>query len=143
MAARKRSLTLTDETWGDRVHRAYRYARDELNLGRDPKTGQATFSYLAIAEKLRAAGIDTSDQALMRLEREPAIPTRMRQRQVAYFALMAYGFDPAEFGLTSDNVNLVGFDLPKIKRALTPTFRWSVDFVTRKSQVRGGVRHAA
>lgn len=115
---------LDTETWGERLHRAYRTARAEAG-SRNPATGEAAFSYRMVADKLRSVGIDVSDQALLRLEEQVDVPRSMRQRQVAYFTLIAYGFDPAEFGLTPDNVILSAFDLPKIKRALAPTFRWS------------------
>lgn len=120
--ARNPLFTLTEETWGDQMHRAYRQARAKFAQGRDPQTGQAAFSYAVVARKLQSVGIPMTDQALFRLEQLTEPPTRMRQRQVAYFALIAYGYDPADFGLTPDNVVLTGFDIPKITRAIAPTF---------------------
>lgn len=124
MAARNRYLTLPDETWGDQIHRAYRHARSRFGR-RDPVTGRASFSYEAVAERMRQAGLDLTDQVLMRLEDHEELPSRMKQRQIAYFALIAYGYDPADFGLTPDNVALAAFDLPKIKKALAPRFSCS------------------
>lgn len=113
------TLTLGDETWGDRVHRAYRVARQRSNGQRDPLTGRATFSYLTVAEKLTATGFPVSDTALLRLEEHRTIPTRATTRRIAYFAILGYGFDPADFGLTADTVDLSGFDVPRIRRMLT------------------------
>lgn len=61
----------------------------------------------------------------MRLEDFDEIPARMRTRQVAYFALVAYGYEPADFGLTPDTVALGAFDINKVKRAVAPAFSWS------------------
>lgn len=126
MAARTASiLKLSSETWGDTIHRAYRTARSQYGRRRDPETGEAKFSYRTVAAKLQAAGIDASDQSLMRLEELDEMPTRMRQRQLAYWVLVAYGYDPEDFGLTADIVSLDAFNVPKIKRVLAPTFSWS------------------
>jgi hypothetical protein len=118
-------LTLTPETWGDQMHRAYRQARARFGGGRDKETGKAAFSYDVVARKLRSVGISMTDQVLLALERLDDPPKRMRQRQVAYFALIAYGYDPADFGLTPANVELSGYDIPRIKKAIAPAFRWT------------------
>lgn len=125
MPSRSPILQLQDETWGDQLHRAYRQARSRFNQRRDPVTGKASFSYDVVAHKLRSVGISMTDQALFRLEELDEASTRMRQRQVAYFALIAYGYDPADFGLTPDNVALAGYDIPRITKAIAPAFSWS------------------
>lgn len=118
MARAATVLKLDAETWGDQLHRAYRQARDMYP--RDPVTGEAVLSYRVVAEKMRAAGIDVGDQTLMRLEDLTELPTRMKSRQIAYFALLAYGYDPEDFGLNPQTVVLTPFDLGRIKRALLP-----------------------
>lgn len=114
-------LKLGEETWGDRLHRAYRQAR--ASRGGKADDGAYRFSYRAVAEKLAEVGFDVSDQTVLRLELHEDVPTRMRDRQLAYFVLIAYGYDPADFGLTPDNVVLTGYDLRKVTRHLAPDRR--------------------
>jgi hypothetical protein len=48
----------------------------------------------------------TSHVSLQRLEKLEQPPTRRAQRALAYLAVLTYGFDPEDFGLTAA-------DLPK------------------------------
>lgn len=86
MAAAQRSavakLSLGDETWGDRVHRAYRAARTQR--GGKAASGEYRFSYRYVADRMAEVGLDVSDQTLLRLENFEEVPTRMRDRQIAY-----------------------------------------------------------
>ena len=82
--------TLGEEPFGHRVYRARKASGVEL---RDA------------AEKV-SRYIFISHTTLHRLERLADPPENRRQRAVAYLALLVYGFDPAQFGLSAD-------DLPK------------------------------
>lgn len=79
---------LPPETWGDRMHRAYRLARKRLG----PR-----FTYRAIARRISEIE-PTSDVAILRLEARDRVPGNPRARRLAVFCLALYNFDPADFG---------------------------------------------
>ncbi len=103
------TLTINDETWGERFHRAYRRGRARHH-----------FTYLGVAEAISATGNPVSDQTLLRLEQADEAPRSVSQRKAAYLALVAYGFEPEEFGLTVENSGLHMADLSALRRALAP-----------------------
>ena len=109
MSATARVLTLDDETFGERIHRAYRQGRTAHG-----------FTYREVAERLSQV-YPVSMQSLQRLEQQPDIPKQARMRLVAYLALIAYGFDPETFGLNHDNTPVGFVDLKKAKAVLDPT----------------------
>lgn len=89
-------------TWGEKVHLAYRRSR-------------ATYghTYREVAERISQI-FPTTDATIVRLESYDTVPKQERVRIVAYLALLAYGFDPSDFGLSPDNVRL---DKQVLKRA--------------------------
>lgn len=46
----------------------------------------------------------TSYKSLSRLERLGELPTDLHRRAVAYLTILAYGFDPEQFGLTDNDL---------------------------------------
>jgi hypothetical protein len=102
-------LSLEDETFGERVHRAYRQGR-----------AQHGFTYREISDWL-APVYPVSMQSLQRIEAQPDLPRQARMRLVAYLALIAYGFEPEDFGLNHDNTPLGFIDIEKTKAVLDPT----------------------
>lgn len=81
-------LALDEETWGERVARARGRARLSL------KEAAARVSRL----------VPVSYSSLMRLEYLDAVPTDVKRRMVAYLALIVYGYEPEEFGLSVDDL---------------------------------------
>lgn len=112
MASSIKHLTLDDENWGERVHRAYRVARDAY--------GGEKINYRAVAERI-AHVFPCSMTSLQRLEHYEEVPAQPRVRLMAFYALVAYGFDPAEFEITPENTPLSSVDLRKTTRLLNPT----------------------
>jgi transcriptional regulator with XRE-family HTH domain len=94
---------LDEESWGERVARAR--ARSKLSL----KEAAARVSAL----------VPTSYSTLMRLEALDVPPSDVKRRVVAFLALVAYGYDPAAFGLSEDD--LPRRITPAQLDALTPT----------------------
>jgi hypothetical protein len=128
------AFTLNDETFGEKVHRAYRQGRAAHG-----------FTYREIADRLSAV-YPVSMQSLQRLELQPDIPRQQRVRLVAYLALIAYGFDPEDFGLNHDNTPLGLLDLEKTKVVLDPnngcSFRSTADHkpeITYESPGQDGI----
>lgn len=116
MPRRTTKLKLEEETFGEKLHRAYRTCRKLYGL-----------KYLDHAEAI-SEWINVSDQALMRWEIDfEDLPTRPRQRQLTYLAIIAYGFDPADFGLTPENSGLAAWDITKVEKALNPANRRPAD----------------
>lgn len=101
-------LSLDDENFGERVHRAYRQGRAAHG-----------FTYREIAERLSTV-YPVSMQSLQRIEAQAEIPRQPRMRLVAYLALIAYGFEPEDFGLNHDNTPVGFIDLAKAKSVLDP-----------------------
>lgn len=98
-------------TWGDRFHLAYRQSRDTFGYG--------YISYSTVAERVSQI-VPTSNQSILRMEGWEELPRNAQTRQVAFFALMALGFDPADFGLTEKNVPLGGFNMARARKLLSP-----------------------
>lgn len=106
-----RSRKLDEETWGERLHRAYRQCRARTGL-----------VYMQHAEAI-SAFVPISDQTLMRSELLEEVPARPNKRQVMFLTLLAYGFEPEEFGLTEETCSLTGFDMKRVRRELDPDRR--------------------
>lgn len=77
-------------TWGESVHMAYRRARALY--------GQ---TYVDVARRINQL-VPVSDPTLTRLEAYKDVPSQERVRRIAYFALLAYGHNPEDFGLTKE-----------------------------------------
>lgn len=122
-----KQLTLGEETWGERVRRAYRQARDTWGGG---------FNYRSVAEQISQV-YPVSMTALQRLEQNVDLPRQPRVRIVAYYTLLAYGFDPTDFGLTPENTPISNIDLRKTKQLLSPKNRGYTSAVTNHDSVRG------
>lgn len=93
MARRTKFQELPEENWGQRVHRAYRQQRD--------RTGRKYMDVAALISKVMPV-YDTTLQRLEKYERAEDLTTR--QRINAWLVLLAYGFNPEEFGITKDMV---------------------------------------
>ena len=78
---------LYPETWGEKLNRAYRRQK--------AKHGQV---YRNVAERISQV-YPMSDATLIRLERNANPPTDPRSVVSAYMAIIAYGYDPADFDL--------------------------------------------
>lgn len=92
--ARKRYFDLGEENWGQKVRRAY-YTQREM-------TGRR---YADIAQTITDVAMPCYVNTLQRLEKYDTVPTTPRQRTMAYLAVLAYGYDPEDFGLTKDMVS--------------------------------------
>ena len=80
--------SLGDETWGERFLRARR--RSGVRLDR--------------AAELISLVVPTSYGTLVRLEQATEQPRSQRQRLVALLALLVYGIDPQDFGLSKSDL---------------------------------------
>ena len=83
------------ETWGDKFHRAYRLARRRYGKG---------FTYREAARRVSVV-LQTNDAAILRLESFDTMPTTPRQRALAVYCLVVYGFEPGVLGFTEHNVD--------------------------------------
>lgn len=81
-----RLQTLDTETWGERV------ARARTRSGVSLKEAAARVSQFE----------QVSYTSLMRLERLGSVPSDGRRRIIAYLALVSYGYDPEDFGLSAN-----------------------------------------
>lgn len=97
--------------WGDEFRAAYQQAKRFFEPG--------VISYAAVAERVSQL-IPTSDTTILRLSYNDDVPTNASTRQIAYLALVAMGFDPAEFGLESRDRGLKGLTDIQIRRMLDP-----------------------
>jgi hypothetical protein len=79
---------LDDETWGERVRRARNRSRLSLKTVEHLIRPMAPASYSYVG----------------RLEQLVAPPSDMKKRAVAFLTLVAYGYDPTEFGLSRDDL---------------------------------------
>lgn len=98
---------LAEETWGDRLHRAYRNARREQGL-----------TYRQVARQVSSV-FPVSDATIIKLEEYSEVPPSPRQRLVAFLALLVYGYDPREFELTAENTPIEGLDLDRVKELIS------------------------
>lgn len=112
MARRKRKtlLHLEPENFGHRIRRAYNTQRNVLG-----------YTYSDIQDRITNSKVmKISDTQLQRLERHEGVPPTSQTRLQAYVALVAYGYDPADFGLDEKNVNLGVIDLDKLYEKVAP-----------------------
>lgn len=105
---------LGEETWGQRLRRAR-----EASL----------LTVRATAEQLTAAGFDVSHTTIARFEDEDEAPRGGHQRAViACVAVLAYGYDPADFDLeeTAGLLNIPAvLDRLSAAAATIASSRWS------------------
>lgn len=109
-------MTLTlegSETWGERFLRAYKKARSH------PEFPPGSITYDAIAERVSQL-VPTTGTSILRLGSADVEPSRPNQRQIAYLALVAMGFDPREFGLSHSDRRLRGLTDRAIHQTLNP-----------------------
>lgn len=85
-------LTLTDETFGERLHRAYRRGRAIYG-----------YRYDTLAETLSSV-CPISGQTILRYEEYDEAPTRPRWRANLVYVILAYGYEPDQFGLSMDDL---------------------------------------
>jgi hypothetical protein len=86
-------MELPAETWGDRFHRAYRYARRREGGG---LTYRKVASFVSNWEP-------TNDATIIRLEGMAAAPRSVKKQRIAVICLVRYGFDPGRFDLSESN----------------------------------------
>ncbi len=101
------TLELPRETWGERVHRAYRLGREQYG-----------YTYKEVAKEITKAGWPVSEQTLFRIEKLPAVPKTARGRMNAWLFLTALGFDPTDFQVHAPMGD--AFDSDAIKKKLDP-----------------------
>lgn len=101
-------LRLDEENWGERVNRAYRRGRRKYGI-----------TYDLVADRISPIE-KTTGGTLVRLGDHEDVPGQARTRKIAWLALISYGFDPADFGLTTDNVPLAGLDIKAVRAMLDP-----------------------
>lgn len=97
-----------DETWGERLHRAYRRAKydGQISNYRD---------VLARVGQIQPAAIGT----IMQLERSSEAPRRQPSRVLAWLLLTTYGYDPRAWDITTENTPMLRvFDLEKARALL-------------------------
>lgn len=99
------------ESWGERVSRAYRAQRR--------RTGQ---HYREVAERISQIHPVLNSQ-LSRLEDNEDLPPTRNTRLIAFLALIAYGYDPEDFGLNAGNTPVAGYDLKRVVDLLKPESR--------------------
>lgn len=104
-------IKLDEETWGERLHRAYRRCK--------ARTGLIYIDQSAAISEF----VPVSDQWLIRAEARDDAPTRPKDRQLAYLMLLAYGIEPEDFGLTAATSNMSSWNLTSVKKKLDPERR--------------------
>lgn len=119
------SLHLVEENWGERLHRASRMSRQMY--------GQTYRDVAASISRLHKI----TDSTLIRLESYKELPSQQRVRVIAFYTLLAYGFEPAEFGLTEENVGLAPELVELARKLLSP--RASGNLLCLQEQQRTGV----
>lgn len=121
--------TLGPETWGQRLRRAYLLFRDEHGL-----------TYRDVAERCQEVGLPISHAGVAALAEWDELPPHPSTRRNAMWVVLAYGFDPAEWDLDGDTVDLFAYDLDKLRAALHPA-SWADDARARTGrQPRAGRR---
>lgn len=111
MAPRKKArLKLEPETFGQKLKRAYLTQRSLYG-----------WTLEDIEERITSSGVmKISDTQMQRLERHTDLPPTAQTRLQAYVVIIAYGYDPADFGLTEENVPLGAIDLKKLYNLVSP-----------------------
>lgn len=100
--ARQLPLTLDDETFGERLHRAFRRNR--------AATGE---TWSRLAERVSQVR-PTSEASMIRLVDLDDVPKTNSGRLLAYMVVLALGYKPEDFGLSEANVPLAGYDLKRV-----------------------------
>lgn len=103
--------TLGPETFGERLHRAYRRAKEEYGI-----------TYQEIADQITKLGYPVSQQSVFRVEELETVPRTARKQMLVYLFVLAIGFDPAGFsGLKRPMAGMMDWD--KAAEELHPS-RW-------------------
>lgn len=97
--------------WGDEFRAAYTQAKRHFDAG--------VVTYEAVAERVSKL-VPVTSTTILRLGYMDEAPTRPSQRQIAHLALVAMGFDPTEFGLTTEDRALRGLTDIEIRKMLDP-----------------------
>ena len=105
------TLELPRETWGERVHRAYRIGREQYG-----------YTYEAVARQISRIGMPISQQTVFRTEAHEYAPKTARGQLNAWLVLCAYGFDPADFGIKEPMGKLLDWD--RVREELNPS-KWA------------------
>lgn len=103
-------LRLTDEKWGERFLRAY-YASKE-------RYGPQEVSWRKLAARVSKV-LPAANSTVMRLRYLEDAPVGAAQRQLAYLAVLALGFDPQDFGLTEADAS-PGWHMPTVRKLVAP-----------------------
>lgn len=99
------------QSWGDEFRNAYRQAKMHWPDG--------AVTYKAIAERISRV-VPVSHTSILRLGYLNEVPESAAQRQMAYLALMAMGFDPTDFGLEPSDRALRGMTDIELRKILDP-----------------------
>ena len=105
------TLELPRETWGEKLHRAYRVGRDTYG-----------YTYVDLARQITRIGMPISQQTIIRLEENTSVPKTGRGQLNAWLAITAMGFDAADFGLKEPMGKLM--DWSAVKTELAPS-KWA------------------
>lgn len=105
------SMTLTRETFGEKLHRAYRRSKNEYGI-----------TYDQIAERISAIGFPCSGQTVFRCEAHDEVPRTSRGLLMVWLFAAACGYDPAELGIKTPAGKLL--DWSKVQEELDPA-RWT------------------
>lgn len=97
--------------WGEEFRQAYIQAKGYFESG--------VITNAAVAERVSRL-VPTTPTSILRLGYLTGPPTRPNHRQIAYLALVAMGYDPSEFGLTSEDRALRGLTDIEIRKMLDP-----------------------
>ena len=108
-------MKLGQETWGQRLRRAREHA------------GLSIYD----AEKIVSRVYPASYRTIARLEKLAAAPDDKRA-VLAYVAVVAYGFDPADFGL-ADTPAAAVFDLERLVATLSSQSRCTGIFARQRA----------
>lgn len=96
-------------TWGDEFRSAYSKAKRTLPRG--------VVTYQAIADRVSLL-VPANQTTILRLGQRDTVPEDPSQRQMAYLALVAMGYDPREFELTHNDRRLRGMTEVGIRKVL-------------------------
>ena len=105
------SLSRPAPSWGDQFSQAYRQAKRHFAPG--------AVTYDAVADRVSML-VPTSQTTVMRLGYLDKPPSTPAQRQLAWLALVAMGYDPLEFGLETQDRALRGLTDIEIRKMLDP-----------------------
>lgn len=97
--------------WGDDFRAAFLQAKRHFGAG--------VITNKAVAARVSQL-VPTTDTTILRLGYLPDPPRGAAQRQTAWLALVAMGFEPGEFGLTSSDRALRGYTDIELRKMLDP-----------------------